>query len=785
MIGGEAGVGKTRLTEEALSLAKCSGFKTYRGRCLPGSPYPYMPFRQAFRAPPGSMPARGGPARKYLVTSYDRLEDPTTSPAYSDQSSLRDVIQLSTLEHLRDESHQAPVLLVLEDLQWADSPSLQLLYFLARNIGGSRVVIIGNYRSEDLITVESRTTHPLKDTLHGMEGERVCTMMSLDPLDEQGTIMAVEELLGGRMERSVGSKIYQETGGNPLFALETALLLVKVGSIIDVGGTWKPVDELSMRMPQTMREVILGRLDHVSSEARRVIEVASVMGTEFEPSLIPAIISIDLETLDQELRALEFEHQLIKRGERERSFRHAKLRDIVYDSISGMRRRELHARIGMSLEARGGPDPLPGTLSFHYYNARMWGRCLKYSMLAGDDLLQRFAAAEALPYYQRADIALGSDPSLEPGRARVTEGLADAYQETLDFSRADELYLKVLPLIKDNNGRARVLRKRMWCWDHDRLGNGSLEMQKRLIEEGLAIPDIDPLERAEILSVKSSSVLHGGDAEQAKKISETAIGIFRQVGAKPRLAWELIFCGYIDLSQMHFDEALAKLSEARAILEEHPWSLAENDADQHMGRIMVYRGRSREAIELFIRSLSRSVQLGEYRVAGIACYYLALVHEEEEDLEGTEEWIDKGLKYASQAGYRPQMAMLELLQAHIAVLKKDPRKAEALLEAAEDLYSGVDRSIRNFASGMLLVERGEVLFLKGEINDSDLAFERGLGELMEVPNGTFYEAMARRWYGDILTAAGRMAEASAQYALSANRYEDLSNINWAARLRGL
>jgi tetratricopeptide (TPR) repeat protein len=783
-IAGEAGIGKTRLAVEIEEFAHLSGFRVLVGNCIPGAPYAYLPFREALHNISGGGQIDAGKELDSLQHVFDILDNAAEgTPDFARYGSINDRLLVNLMDALTEASTIAPVLIRLEDLHWSDGASLGMLRYLSRNIGHLRVLVVATYRTEELTSGGDRGVHPLVETVRAMNRERTCSVITLGPLGEKDIKEAVEGLLSGRLEGKVSNKIFSESGGNPLFAVETALLMVNEDHLRLDKGLWVSTQEARLEVPRTVKEIILRRLDIVPHKERRVLEAASVIGESFDPDIIKHVLSLDNLAMLESLESLDRDYHMLHEKFRDYAFDHEMIRQTTYDAISRPRRRELHSIIGQYLEARPGTITPPGTLSNHFYYAQQWDKCLTYSLRTGDGMLKSYTASEALPYYKRAVEVIEKNPSLAAWKLVAVEGLADAYQETLDFRKADRLYQEIFPLLTDNNSRARVLRKRHWCWEPGRMAQGSLTMGISLIKEASEIPDVEPLERAEIMLCLSHVLAMQGDIEGALERWKKAMDVFRQEGNLPKLAWELCFYANMDIQAIRLEDAIEKLDEAKELIENNPWFLVSILIEQHRAIIKLFQGRYEEAIAGFKDSIVMCKKIGDHGDAGHAYLHIAIACEEMGDFISAQAWLDRCLEIDARLGRRLRMCVASGLLAYLAMVAGDREGAEERLKEAKEDLGVIDDSYRTYATGLVTSISGMFELLYGNTMQGRTRFEEGIADLNGVRMGVFYEAIVRRWYGESLEQVGLAQEAKEEYRRAEMTYGLMKNEHYVEKMK--
>ena len=350
MLVGEPGIGKTRTAQELAAIAEQRGAQVLWGRCHEGDGAPpYWPWIQAIRAYAGSRePERllsemgsGAAAIAEIVSAVaEKLPDLEPAPVLEpEQARFRLFDSITTF--LKTASENQPMVLVLDNLHWADRPSLLLLEFLAPELARSHLLVVGTYRD-----VELARGHPLSQTLGELTREHMFERMVLRGLGQEDVGKFIETSADITPQRGVVETIYGQTEGNPLFLTELVRLLQQEGELTQEGLA-------SVRMPEGTREVIGRRLDRLSGECNRALTIASVIGREF------GLDQVDRLTDDLSGdRALEVLEEAVASGVLEEvegevgryRFSHALIQQTLVGELSTTRRVRLHARIAEVLE---------------------------------------------------------------------------------------------------------------------------------------------------------------------------------------------------------------------------------------------------------------------------------------------------------------------------------------------------------------------------------------------------------------------------------------------------
>jgi tetratricopeptide (TPR) repeat protein len=404
LLSGEPGVGKTRLIAELARRAHESGGLVLFGRSPEETLVPYQPFLEALRHYVAKMPVselrsstrEWGSELARLVPELSHRVPELPPPPSGEPGTERYRLFEAVVGLLAEISSSSPVLLVLDDLHWADRPSLLLLRHLARAPTPSRLLILGSYRS-----TESRA-EGFGAALAELRRERLVTRMKVSGLGRADTEELVRVRTGVAPSHAFSQALYEETEGNPLFVEEIVRHLADAGVQPDRAGA----RELQrFGLPESVSEVISRRLDRLNETAIEWLRVAAVIGRDFDASLLEATVSLDeeefLRALDEALAAGLVDES--DGGSGRYSFSHTLIRETLYDGMSTARRRRIHRRVGDALELAG-PERHLSALAHHFTRAAQphdAERAIRYALAAGEQATEMLAHEEAADHYAR------------------------------------------------------------------------------------------------------------------------------------------------------------------------------------------------------------------------------------------------------------------------------------------------------------------------------------------------------------------------------------------------
>jgi DNA-binding CsgD family transcriptional regulator len=446
MLVGEPGIGKTRLAQELATQAQTRGAQVLWGWCYEaeGAP-PFWPWVQPIRVYlqqrdaeqlRSEMGLGAADIAEIVFEVRGKLPGLEPPPALEpEQARFRLFDSITTF--LKNAAQSQPLMLVLDDLHWADKPSLLLLQFLARELEGSRLLVVGCYRDLELYR-----QHPLSDTLAQLSRLPVFQRVMLRGLSQEDTSQFIQATVGIRPPPRLVETVYAHTEGNPFFLKEVIRLLSERGELaaVEIGGPE------GIRIPEGVREVIGQRLNRLSEQCNQTLTTASIIGREFDFRLLRTLSGGTTEeqllrVIDEALEAHLIE-ELPGRGRERYRFSHALIQQTLAEELSPSRKVRWHARIGEALEELYGTDAEAHASELaHYFSEALTvtgtDKLVHYSLLAGEQALAGYAPEEALSYFQRGLAAKEGQP-LDSETAALWFGLGRAQLATFDSHQMPE-----------------------------------------------------------------------------------------------------------------------------------------------------------------------------------------------------------------------------------------------------------------------------------------------------------------------------------------------------------
>jgi len=424
LVSGEPGIGKTTLTRTFVYQArkKSADLALARGACVEqyGAGEAYLPFLDAV----GSL--LHGPERERVV-SLLRLHAPTWClqfPAVFSSRAMDQILHDATgatkdrmLRELGDAlsalTAETPVLLVLEDIHWADPASVDMLRHLAERAHGQRLLLVATARPEDI----ERINPALKKCYTEMHARGVCEEIALQVLGAQDVAAYLDaHFAPNEFPVELASVIHRKSEGHPLFTVGAIQILAERGDIARTNGAWKlkqPLAQLELDVPVSVRSMIEKKVGLLSDTQRQALQYASIEGEVFTSTVLAALLEADELDLEERLDVLGRVHRLINAECEEElpdgsmttiyRFTHALYQNYLYDQLLSKRRVLLHRRAGETLESvyAGKHARVAGALATHFERGRDFVKAVSFLIQAGDTALSRYANAEAVALFSR------------------------------------------------------------------------------------------------------------------------------------------------------------------------------------------------------------------------------------------------------------------------------------------------------------------------------------------------------------------------------------------------
>ena len=521
LIGGEPGIGKSRLAETLARYAARRGARVAVGRCWEaGGAPPLWPWAQALQT-------LGGDERN----EFAGLVEEPSALGYQD-AGARFRMFATVTGALRGAAATTPLALFLDDLHAADAASLLLLRFVASQVADMPILVAGCFR-------DTESAGAMNETLAELAREQVVHRLNLTGLDTRGTASLLAAAMGARPADELVARVQAETRGNPLFAGEIGRLVVTEG--LDDAGERLPI-------PEGVREAIRRRLQRQSGDCRELLTLAAVVGREFDLVTIGQVRGMEEDELLSpiaEAKAARLVGEVPGASERLR-FSHILVRDVLYEDLPAPRRRRLHLALGQSLEAihRGNLDAHMAALAYHFVAAGNLGegKAAVYSERAATVAAAQYGYEEAARHYVVALDLLERAGAPDPGHVcDLLLELGDVQSRAGNTPEAKKALRRAAGLADAHGWDERLVRGALvyggrFPWVRASTDPALMPMLERALD---SVDPGDARSRARLLARLAAASRDGPSRERREELAEEAIAIGRRSDDPVALAFAL------------------------------------------------------------------------------------------------------------------------------------------------------------------------------------------------------------------------------------------------------
>ena len=741
LLYGEPGIGKTRLTRELGAYARLRGIQVLYGRCptlfrMDGVP-PYVLWSEVIRdyldnssleqlyRVIGFYPSEVAKLVPELVQKLKAI--PQSFPISPEQEQNRLFEAVS--QFITNISKEAPLLVVLDDLQWTDPSSLLLLHYLARGVQKTPLLLLGAYRSTDI-----DAKHPLSPVLSELNRERLPQSIQLKRM----SLSDVSEIIRSILEQEdvpeeFCTLVYEKTKGNPFFVEEVMKSLKEEDVIYREGNGWKIKEVSEIEFPETVKNVVKARLGRLDDECQNVLTLASFVGNDFTLEAMGAVTGIEksklLELMDEMFKTGLIKERVI-RGEGICSFADVLVRDVVYEEVSPLRRKELHGVVGSALEKVYSKkiDEHLGELGYHFLESGDIEKALDYFLKGGEKAQKVYANAEADSYFQSALKLLEEREGETREKARVLERLGDIKRLVGEYDLCLKRWNEALQVWKQLDEKEKVAglhRKTALTLWHD---TGNTEQARQNFDDALRILEAEPenVELAALYAARAHMSFFTEDVTKARSWAERALELAKKLNAS-----EAIASSYVTL-----------------------------------GNVFGATGEQEKAIECMEKALKIALNNGYVAVAFRAYNNLAVYLPAEEN-ERRLDCFEKGLELAKKAGAIDQISRFGNMLAWMHWGMGNSDKALTLSEQSES----IDRKIGNLLTlSNSTLNMGIIYHVLGEWNNGEKHAKESLSISKKINNAQSI-SNSYGWLGWFYYDRGEYAEAKEFFDDMAEIYE--------------
>lgn len=443
-------------------------------------------------------------------------------------------VQNKVLDVIREKSGQEGLLLILEDLHWADDSTVHTIPYIARNITDSNIILCITLRSGDSDAQNVAFSQIIKkitaDTVNSI-------FISLQPLGEVALKeIALNLLQQGNPPEELVANLIAESDGNPFFVIEAIRALISDGTLYKTDDVWILKHGPKSVIPHNVSELVSRRLENLNLDELRVIEYGAVLGRRFSSSLLSSGFSNSGEWISDVTEALIDMNFLSKSKNGELLFQHSKMQEVIYSGISGRWRKALHKNAGIVIENQhiNNVDPVLFSLAYHFSNAQDFDKGIEYCISAGYKASNNLAPGESIRFFEQAVSLMDLSGKADERSPQILESLGELYELDGNYPLALSAYGRVIAKETNLDTQARLIMKTGRVYQ----AQGDYDKAISNYEEGAKIAEMGgyPFWKAKINGYQGKIFLRKGEYERSLEFQReylresTVSGDMREVG---------------------------------------------------------------------------------------------------------------------------------------------------------------------------------------------------------------------------------------------------------------
>ncbi len=828
MISGEAGLGKSRLTAEFRASLDQSSLNILEGQSLAYrrsiSYWMFLDVVYSYLGLPPSTPqlqmrerliqntyqAMGSQATEILPFLEHLLSLPYSDPEtaerlrYLDAGQLRQQIFLAIRDLLLVESYRKPILLILDDLHWADEASLELLQFLVQTLRQMPIFILAISRSilpGTMSKIVEQARAQLGSNFHNIELQNLSRDQSEQLLHK---LVSIPSLSGKLRE-----EILIRAAGIPFYLEEILRMLIDEGAIRRENYQWQIVPDaeiLNLGVPETLQGLILARFDRLEPEQRRVLQVASVIGKNFTLAVLDTVIQLNtrlqVEIVIGSLLEREFILPKANEQEEEYTFRHILMSDAIYGTLLRRERSKLHGQVGQVIENLYSDrlDSQVELLANHYRWSPQLEKALHYLLLAGQKAARNNVHEQAREHFEAALDLLPKVVHEKKQEIDVHFGLGDElvffgdyasarqyYQEALKIAASEEdgqsakiycaLYRSIAKTHERQGDYERALvhlqegmeslarstepslveRAQIWNdtgWIHFRRGNFS-DAQELLTKALKLVEASDAYDAIASIYNRLGGVAYSqGEWDQAANYLRKSIAMRESIGDVVGLATSFNNLGLLEIEMGEFSNALANLTRSYELKTRLGQSEGIAMTLNNLGWLQIDRGELEEAQRALNEALEMARQIGYASLLRLISKNLGKLYLASQEWDQARQVLCETTSALKELGSNDQLVDTFRLLGEAALGSGDLDAAMEWSEKARELFEGFENENEEFSA----VQRGELWLYWGELATRMRKFEEAR-KCLDTSNEIFQELKSRFYQGKVAYQFGELSKA--------------------------
>ncbi|MFW5946105.1 MAG: BREX system ATP-binding domain-containing protein [Candidatus Natronoplasma sp.] len=702
LIEGEAGIGKTSLVQKLKPLAEDLGFEFLSGKCQSEGSDPYLPFRDAFTEyiEEGSSKKLGANMAFIGRREENILEEKNIFDAQKKETFF------DTSRYVQELADENPLLIFLDDLQWVDRATLEILTYMDEKLEDSPVLFLGTYRPEDI-----SKNHPLTEMIQRLERENRLKTIVLEPLSYEDTENTVKGVLGGEdIPKEFVEVVHQKTDGNPLFIKESIRQMLEEG-VLDVDEGEFPHSSDDVSISGLVHNVIGRRLNRLDDETVKVVKMGSVIGDNIPFDLLSETVDMSEIDLLDHIDMLTGNNIWEEDFEEERFyFSHELIKDTAYKDVRGMKKKILHRRVAENIEKiyEKELENWYSNLARHHKEAEDFSKALEYYLKEGEKAEKVYANEDAIDMYEEALELCDKAGGDEINKLDITKKITKAYSLLGEYEKTRDYLNRGLELTEDWKEKQKIYKRIAESYYEQ----GDWESALKYIEEGLSVASEQTPEECDLLSLKGMIQIQKGDYDKAEEIFKREKEVAEEIGAKEKMGQVYHDLGSTALRKGKIDNSISKLQKAIEIKEDNDDLLGLQKSYNNIGIAYADKANFRKAEKYYRNSLEVCKEVGDKSGTSASLNNLGTIQMKKGDLSETIDTFEKSFDISDKLGDKHGKAISLSNLANIYQVLGDFSSAEEALEKsreiAEDLKTKNLIATTQTIRGTLQKKRGDL-----------------------------------------------------------------------------
>lgn len=703
-ITGEPGIGKTSLVKKIKEIASSKGFISFEGTCEHGDTTPYAPFREAWE----DTPLKNTIQEK----DTDRVEDKIMFDAN------RNTYFFKTAERLKETSSEQPIMLILDDIHWADRGSLNLFHYLADQIENRPVLLVGCYRPGDTLPGEG-----FLDTKQQMSRDNIFSEFELDPLDIEETSEMISYLLDAEeVPEDFIKKVHEVTQGNPLFIKESILQMREEGVIADEEDFSGDLEEFEQ--PLVIQDVVERRIFRLEDDAREILQIGSVIGKKLPYELLSHLFQKDEMELLDALDDLVQNGLLIEDDENEDIyFSHNVIKDIVYQGMGKwMERKKLHLRVAEAIRNCYPKDREANyhRLGHHYMEGEKFELALRYFIKAGKQAEKVYSHEDAIDRYKKV---LSLAKKIDEGEENIEivdifERIAEANSLLGRYEEARDYWYKALHNVQDSGRKQKIYSELSMTWKEQ----GEYEKALEMVEQGLKLEEGSSKSKAQLLDKKGWIFLRRSQYQKAEEVFKEEIETAEKIKDRRAIAQAYHDFGTLCIYVKDFENSEKYLKKAKEIREEEEELKELTKTVNNLGSLQESINMDR-CLEYYKQAFNINKEVNDVAMKDTLLNNIGRTYYHKAEFDKAINKLTESYEIKERRGNKYGISLSLVNLALIYAEKGDFDKA---LDYHERSLKIVEELGENYCKAINLRGLGYISSLKGELDESEEHYQASL-----------------------------------------------------------